>query len=267
MRFGTAEILRDLDRADGWLLSVGGIAQSYVDLADPAHLEFDYMRRIADVLDCLPGGPLDVLHVGGGAGTLARYLAATRPGSAQGLVDADAELVALAVEQFGLDRVPGLEVVVGEGRPALAAAGSGSRDVVILDAFVRAVVPEGMVTVESVSEVARVLRADGVCLVNVTDGPGLPYARRVLATLGAVFAEVMLVGEPAVLRGRRFSNLVVAASAAPLPVAEVAGRAAAAPFPARCVTDRDLRELSGSARPMVDGEPVTAPVPPPDLFT
>ena len=224
-------------------------------------------RRIADVVDCLREGPLSVLHVGGGAGTLARYVAAVRPGSTQELVDADGELVALMVEQFGLDRVPGLEVAVGEGRAALAAAGSGTRDVVILDAFVRAVVPSGMVTVESVAEISRVLRAGGMCLVNVTDGPGLPYARRVLATLGEVFPEVMLVGEPAVLRGRRFSNLVVAASGAALPVAEVAGRAAGAAFPARCVTDGNLRELCGGASAMVDGEEVVAPVPPPELFS
>ena len=36
--FGEAELLRDLDAEDGWLLSVDGVAQSYVDRADPSHL-------------------------------------------------------------------------------------------------------------------------------------------------------------------------------------------------------------------------------------
>src|SRR5882724_13603756 len=85
VRFGTAELMRDLDRPNGWLLSVDGVAQSYVDLDDPSYLEFDYVRRIADVIDCVAPDtvPLDVLHVGGGACTVPRYIAATRAGSRQ----------------------------------------------------------------------------------------------------------------------------------------------------------------------------------------
>jgi hypothetical protein len=79
VRFGEAELTRDADRSSGWLLSVGGTAQSYVDLDDPEHLEFDYVRRVGDVIDCVPpAGRLDVLHIGAGACTLARYIAATR---------------------------------------------------------------------------------------------------------------------------------------------------------------------------------------------
>jgi hypothetical protein len=46
VRFGEAELLRDADREDGWLLTVDGVAQSYVDRADPTRLEFDYVRLI-----------------------------------------------------------------------------------------------------------------------------------------------------------------------------------------------------------------------------
>src|SRR5215217_5309163 len=83
VRFGTAELLRDLDRPNGWLLSVDGVAQSYVDLDNPTHLEFEYVRRIGDVLDRLsePGKSMDAVHIGGGACTIPRYVAATRPGS------------------------------------------------------------------------------------------------------------------------------------------------------------------------------------------
>ncbi|MGK5500499.1 spermidine synthase-like protein, partial [Streptomyces sp. URMC 125] len=69
---GTARLLPDVDRARAWLLTVDGAPQSYVDLDDPSHLEFEYTRRIAHVLDLAapPGAPLDVLHLGGGALTL-----------------------------------------------------------------------------------------------------------------------------------------------------------------------------------------------------
>ena len=47
------------------------------------------MQAFADVLDALPAGPLAVTHVGGGGCTLARYLAATRPGSSQIVLEPD----------------------------------------------------------------------------------------------------------------------------------------------------------------------------------
>src|SRR3954454_24085753 len=80
---GTAELLGDADRDGSWMLLVNGTPQSHVDLEDPTHLEFEYVRRMGHVLDLAAeeGRPLDVVHLGGGALTLARYVAATRPGS------------------------------------------------------------------------------------------------------------------------------------------------------------------------------------------
>ena len=84
--FGVADIEPDPNRTGAWILRIDGIAQSYVDLVDPRFLEFRYMRRIAAVLDtAAPGGrPLRVLHLGGGAYSLPRYVAASRPGSRAG---------------------------------------------------------------------------------------------------------------------------------------------------------------------------------------
>ncbi|CAM5630474.1 fused MFS/spermidine synthase [Streptomyces hirsutus] len=98
---GTAKLMPDVDRERAWLLTVDGAPQSYVDLDEPAHLEFEYIRRLGHVLDTLaePGHPLDVLHLGGGALTLPRYLAATRPGSRQDVVEFDRELLDLVAER------------------------------------------------------------------------------------------------------------------------------------------------------------------------
>ncbi|NUR40700.1 MAG: spermidine synthase-like protein, partial [Streptomyces sp.] len=78
---GFAKLMPDVDRRRAWLLTVDGAPQSYVDLDEPTHLEFEYARRLGHALDILaePGQPLDVLHLGGGALTLPRYVAATRP--------------------------------------------------------------------------------------------------------------------------------------------------------------------------------------------
>src|SRR6201996_1261284 len=99
-RFGrpdAVELLADPDRPRAWTLLVGSTPQSYVDLDDPLYLDFEYVRRIGHLLDlAAPAGqPLRVLHLGGGALSLARYVAATRPGSPQLAGELDAALVDL----------------------------------------------------------------------------------------------------------------------------------------------------------------------------
>src|SRR5690242_15338252 len=88
---GLAELVPDRDRGTAWTLLLDGAPQSYVDLADPAYLEFEYVRRMAAAIDLIapPGQPLRALHLGGGGLTLPRYVAATRPGSPQRAVEID----------------------------------------------------------------------------------------------------------------------------------------------------------------------------------
>src|SRR5258708_19735628 len=98
----------DADRPAAWTLLADGFPQSHVDLDDPRHLEFEYVRRIGHLLDlAAPAGvPLRVLHLGGGALTLARYVAATRPGSRQLAVDSDAALVEFVPHPLPLGQPP-----------------------------------------------------------------------------------------------------------------------------------------------------------------
>ncbi len=98
------ELVGDPDRPGGWTLLSGGFPQSHVDLADPRYLEFEYVRRLGHLVDLAAPAerPLRVLHLGGGALTLARYVAATRPGSPQLAVDSDASLVATVRERLPL---------------------------------------------------------------------------------------------------------------------------------------------------------------------
>ena len=50
-------------------------------------------------------------------------------------------------------------------------------------------------------------------MANVADGPGLAFARGQVATYLSVFAHVVAMAEPGIWRGRRFGNVVLAASA------------------------------------------------------
>lgn len=267
VQFGMAELIRDLDRPNGWLLSVDGVAQSYVDLDDPRHLEFDYVRRIGDVIDCLPDGPFQTLHVGGGACTLPRYLAATRPGSTQLVFDPDGELLEFVRERLDLRSVPQLRVRISDGREGVASRRDDSADLLVLDAFVSAAMPSKLMTGEFIADVARVLRPSGTFVANISDGPGLAFVKRVIATVADVFEDVVLLGDPGVLRGRRFGNLVIAASASPLPVDEITRRSASAAFPARLMVGDKVRELHQGAKPITDEDLPSPPTPPKNAFT
>jgi spermidine synthase len=264
--FGEVELLRDLDRPTGWVLSMRGVPQSYVDLEDPTYLDFEYVRLIADVINTLPEGRLDAVHIGGGACTLPRYVAATRPGSRQIVVEPDGALVELVRAQLRLRSVPRLKVRIVDGRTGSGALRDASADLLILDAFSGATMPLDLATAEYLADVVRILRPSGTLLINVADGKGLAFTRRVTATVRGTFRHVMLLAEPGVMRGRRFGNIILAASAAPLAV-DILTRKAAGGLPqARCVHDEALTNFIAGAAPLHDGDAVAVPVPPPSVF-
>jgi spermidine synthase len=259
---GRAQLLADADRPGGYLLVVDRIRQSYVDLEDPTYLDFEYMQQFAVVVDALPAGPLAVTHIGGGAMAFARYLTATRPGSSQVVLEPDAPLTDLVRERLPLPRRSGIRVRPVFGRAGVAGLGDGGADLVILDAFVGGRVPADLGTEQFMADVRRVLKPDGVFLANVADGPPMTYLRRLLATVGGAFAHRIAIADSSVLRGRRYGNVVLAASNAELPEATVARATAAAAFPLRMLAGRDLGSFVGRAKPLLDDAALRSPAPP-----
>jgi spermidine synthase len=262
---GRAQVLADADRPGGYLLTVDRVRQSYVDLDDPAYLDFEYIQTMADVLDAMsPPAParLTVTHVGGGGCTLARYVAAARPGSSQIVLEPDVALIALVRARLPLPARSGIRIRAVDGVSGVRALPDAGADVVVLDAFLGGRVPGEFTAPGFVCDVARVLRPGGVLLANIPDGPPLAYLRRVLATLRDQFANLLIVADNAVLRGRRFGNLVVAASTQPLPEDEVARAAAAAAFPRRTRGGAELTKWVGGARPFTATDSSRSPAPP-----
>ncbi len=203
-------LLADADRPGGWLLLVDRIRQSYVDLDDPTYLDFEYVQSFADVLDALPPGRLAVTHVGGGAGTLARYVAATRPGSPQIVLEPDAAahrpgarpaaVPARRAHPDPSDRRPrgrrgAARRQCRRGRPGRVRRRPGARG----------------------ADHAGVLRRrrrgccvrTGCFLANVADGPPLSSRRRLARRASrSALPKVLVARRPAVFKGRRFGNVV-----------------------------------------------------------
>jgi spermidine synthase len=251
------------------MLLINGTPQSHVDLDDPGHLEFEYVRRMGHVLDLAgePGTALDVVHLGGGALTLPRYVAVTRPGSRQRVVEVDQPLTDLVREHLPLPRGARIRVRAADARAGLAATRSDTADVVICDVFAGARTPAHLTSTEFAAEAHRVLRPGGLYVANVADGPPLRFARAQVATLRSVFRSICLLAEPGTLRGRRFGNLVAVASDAALPVEGLVRRCAKDPMPARVVHGEDLDRFTGHARPVHDDAAVASPEPPEGVFS
>jgi hypothetical protein len=242
------------------MLLVDETPQSYVDVDDPGHLEFDYVRLLADLVDTLPPGPISAVHLGGGACTLPRYVAHTRPGSTQVVVEADEPLVEVVRQQFGTD---GFRLRVGDGRESLSKLTPGVSDVVVADVFTGSLVPAHLATLETVQEVAAILRPGGLYVLNVADTGALPFARQQAAALAAVFAHVVVLADPGILRGRRFGNLVLGGSDTPFVLDDLRRVTARSIGKARV---EDQHTFVRGAVPATDAAPPVPPTPPANLF-
>ena len=264
-------------RPRGYFLSVDGVAQSHVDLDDPTYLEFDYVRWLGHLVDemAAKGEPLRVVHLGAGALTLARYVAATRPGSRQRAVDADDSVVSAMRDRLALPRGVRVPVQIADAREAIGRMRPGSADLVVVDVFAGARTPAHLTSVEMVQRVRRLLSEGGVVAVNVADGPaqrgaggvgGLSHARRQVATYGSVFHELAVVAEPGVWRGRRFGNLVLVASGRRLPVARLVRRCAGDPQPARVLGTDEARRFAAGVAAVTDEDATDSPALPREIF-
>jgi hypothetical protein len=205
-------------------------------------------------------------------------------------VESDAEVAGLVQRRLPLPapHAGQISVKVADARAALeqflsptpadgSAAGlppqfpASSFDLLVCDVFAGAQTPGHVTSAEFTAMAARVLAPSGIYAVNVGDGPvgdgpPLAHARGRAATVQSVFAHTCLIAEAAVLRGRRFGNLVIAAAGRELPVSQLIRRTAADPFPARVVEGGALTQFIAEAEPIMDADAGPSPPVPPEVF-
>ena len=202
-----------------------------------------------------------VTHVGGAGLTLARYLEATRPGSPQIVLEPDVALTAAVRRELPLPRRHRIRVRAVDGSTGIQALATSSADAIVLDAFDAGRVPGSLTGSRFLGDCARVLGGTGVLLANLADEPGLRFVRRVVATLPATLTERALLATTEVLKGRRYGNVVLAASASPLDLVALRRAVARCDFPTRLLSRAEVAEFARTATPFdAEGEP--SPVPP-----
>ena len=239
-----------VSQGDGRILMLDDLAHSYVNLRDPKDLVFSYSQVMAAVVDTLrePGTPLTVLHIGGGAFTLPRYFAATRPGSMNTVMEIDPAVVDTAREDFGVRSNPSLRIEEADARLLVGKEPAQSYDFIIGDAFSGHSVPWQLTTREFLEETDRLLRPSGAYLMNMIDSRQR-FVRAEAATMRMVFPHVVLFSP------LDSQNHVLVGSRVPIDEAAVLDRMRALGYPTAFVKpygEDDLDRLIGDARFLED---------------
>jgi hypothetical protein len=214
-----AQVVVDPERATAEILLLDRGYNSEVEPGNPRYLGFDYEHWIAEAITALgrPGTPLDGVFVGGGAVTLPRWFEAVRPGSRSNVLEVDSKLVEFDRRRLGLRTSPDLRVTVGDARLTMRTQPTASADVIVGDAFSSRTVPWQLMTTQWLHDVRRVLKSDGIYVLNMIDLHPLRLLRAEAATLLEAFTNVRLItfagadGRPA------GGNEVMVASDASLP--------------------------------------------------
>lgn len=204
-----AYVTVDEDRPSGRVLWLDTLRHSYVDTADPTHLEFRYTQVMADAVEALVApGAIEALFIGGGGLTLPHYIPAVRAGSSSTVLEIDGELSDFVADELGIDTTA-VDVRVGDARLLIGDEPRHSFDLIVGDAFGGLAVPWHLTTEEFTRLVADRLTADGIYVLNLIDHPPLRFARSEAATLLAVFDHVAVVAPAPYIEGRNGGNFVV----------------------------------------------------------
>lgn len=260
---GTAELIEDDYTPNGWVLEINGMESSHIVLGDPRALDFEYMRWLAAVIEPhveahLDPAKLRITHLGGGACSMARYLADVYPHSRNTVVELDAKLADFVREWFELPKAPLVKIRVGEARAVTETLAPASRDIIIRDVFSGYITPTPLTTLEFTEIAAKTLDAGGLYIINCGDNRDLAGARAEAAAISQVFEHTAAVADPAMLKGRRRGNIIIAGSHSPLPVegeattAAISKRLLGGGVPAQYKDDAWVRDFARPASPRRD---------------
>lgn len=185
--------VRTVARKDGRLaLEVGNVTQSVTLPEDEAGEVQGYWPLM------LPERcPRRALLLGLGGGTLAALLARRCPGVAIVGVERDAEVLAVARREFGLDALAGLEVVEADAFPWVEEHASGepaSFGLICLDLFEGGRLAPGTLARPFLRQVASLLEADGVLTVNLMRTARLPEQLHRLESVFTIERQLRLWG-------------------------------------------------------------------------
>jgi spermidine synthase len=151
------------------------LIHSRVNLENPRELRYEYEWVYTAVLDKYypEGKPIEALVIGGGGYTYPHYLEATRPGSRIDVAEIDPAVTEAAFAAFGLPRDTSIGIFNMDARnfvdDALSAEPLRRYDCILGDSVNDYSVPYHLTTFEFNEKLSRLLKDDGIYLLNLID--------------------------------------------------------------------------------------------------
>ena len=161
------------------------------------------------------------------------------------MLEIDAALIEVAREELGFDD-DRTTVDVGDARLTMHNIATDSTDVVVGDAFASTSVPWHLTTVEVIDEIDRILRPDGIYVMNVIDGGPNRYARAQTATLAERFEHVAVIVPDGGVPDDERVNQILIGSHRPIP------RPTIDRSDGQLLTGTDVDDFIDGARPLTD---------------
>jgi spermidine synthase len=174
--------------------------QSSMRISRPWDLELAYTRAMMACLLFKPG-PDEVLMVGLGGGSLAKFIRKHRPDTRITAVEISPQVVAAARSHFQLPEDDAyLHVVVGDGAEYVAAH-PASADAILLDGFDAGNQVESLATLEFYQACRRALKPGGVLVVNLwgRDPEFITWFSRLVAAFDGQVAWLPVMGKSNVI--------------------------------------------------------------------
>jgi spermidine synthase len=195
------------------------LVHSYTDLDDPSHLEYEYIRLYEELVRWQTIGKQSfrALFIGGGGYTFPRFLGAKYPGAQIDVVEIDPEVSRVARTFLGLPWNTRIHTFNEDARWfVMNCKENGVYDFIFGDAFNDLSIPYHLTTKEFDVELKRLLKPEGLYLVDVIDSfkRGL-FIPAYIRTLEEVFGEkrVNVMTANTDLNDMGISTYVVVASA------------------------------------------------------
>jgi spermidine synthase len=171
----TIKLKRNTTRSGGAPLEslvLDHLVHSYTDLNDPLYLEYEYIRIYEEVVrwQARKRKPIKALFLGGGGYTFPRFIEAKYPKAKIDVVEIDPEITRVVQDYLGVSKDSRIRSFNEDGRWfVMNCKEQGSYDFIIGDAFNDLSIPYHLTTKEFAMQLKRLLKPDGLLLVNVID--------------------------------------------------------------------------------------------------
>lgn len=185
---------------------------SAIKIDDPVYQHLQYTDVITQVVDSIDKEALNAIHIGGGAFVVPRYISEISPASNNVTYEIDPVLIDVGELEFGLIVDEKNVVEIGDARVSLGREKDNTADIIVGDAFSSRAVPWHLTTSEFISDINRVLKVDGVYVMNIIDVEGGEFISAELNTLSEHFSDIKLV-LPSKENTGRINQIVVATNA------------------------------------------------------